>query len=68
MGETCVLAGEMSGRKMSPDVTEKFAVEKKMFNREKQARISRYRWMVKIASVPIGAGTKSILISLSTYI
>jgi hypothetical protein len=32
-----------------------------MFKREKQARISRYRWTVKIASVPIGAGTKSIL-------
>jgi hypothetical protein len=39
-----------------------------MFNREKQAQISRYRWVVKIASVLIGAGTKSILFIIYVYI
>jgi hypothetical protein len=29
VGETCVSAGEMYGRKMSPDVTAKIAAEKK---------------------------------------
>jgi hypothetical protein len=37
-------------------------LRKKMVKEGKQARISRYRWTAKIASVPIGAGTKSILL------
>jgi hypothetical protein len=31
-------------------------LRKKMVKEGKQARISRYRWTAKIASVPIGAG------------
>jgi hypothetical protein len=43
-------------------VVDKLLDENENGEGEKQARISRYAWTVQIASAPIDAGTKSILI------